>query len=182
MVIGNGRYESSPLRNPPNDAEDMSTTLHALGFEVTTYINAGALEMDRAINTFGQKLARDPDSVGLFYYSGHGMQVDGRNYLIPVGVSINAEDEVRFKSIDSGQVLAKMESAGNRINIVIPDACRDNPFLRSFRSSSRGLSVADAPQGSLIIYATSPGDVAADGDARNGIFTGALLRHMGTGG
>ena len=180
LVIGNGAYETSPLENPPNDAADMSSVLRRLGFDVTTLIDVTAMEMDSAIYEFGRELSRNRDSVGVFYYAGHGMQVNGRNYLIPIGSNINAEDEVRFKSIDAAQVLAKMESAVNRVNIVMMDACRDNPFARSFRTSDRGLAVVEAPRGSLIIYATSPGNVAADGSGRNGVFTGALLKHIMT--
>lgn len=178
LVIGNGEYESSPLQNPTNDAKDVSSVLQDVNFEVTTLVNASALDMDRAISDFGKKLLQNPDAVGLFYFAGHGMQVEGRNYLIPVKSNINAEDEVKFKAIDAGMVLSKMESAGNATNIVILDACRDNPFARSFRSSSRGLSVVDAPQGSLVVYATAPGSTAADGDGRNGIFTKAFLSHI----
>ncbi len=103
---------------------------------------------------------------GLFFFAGHGMQVKGHNYLIPVGTEIEAEDEVPFKAVDSGLVLSKMESAGNPLNIVILDACRNNPFARSYRSGGTGLAQMDAPKGSLIVYAPSPGNVAADGDGR----------------
>ncbi len=102
------------------------------------------------------------------------------NYLIPIGADIQAEDEVKFNAIDANLVLSKMESAGNDVNIVIFDACRDNPFARSFRSSSRGLAIVEAPSGSLVIYATAPGSVAADGTGRNGVFSGAFLRHVRT--
>ena len=168
------------MRNPTNDARDMSEALKELGFKVTTLIDAGYREMYEAIRDFGMEVARYRDGVGLFYYAGHGMQVGGVNYLIPVGSDIEAEDEVRFQSIDAGLVLSKMESAGNRTNIVILDACRDNPFKRSFRTESRGLAVVEAPRGSLLVYATSPGSVAEEGRGRNGVFTGALLKHIGS--
>jgi formylglycine-generating enzyme required for sulfatase activity len=134
--------------------------------------------MYQAIRDFGKDLTRA--DIGLFYFAGHGMQVEGVNYLIPVGADIQAEVEVRFSAIDANLVLAMMERAGTGTNILILDACRDNPFARSFRSSSRGLAVMDAPSGSLIVYATAPGSVAADGTGRNGIFTGAFLHHMKT--
>lgn len=156
LVIGNGGYEISPLDNPPNDAKDISEKLAGLGFDVTTLINADALRMDEAISDFGLDLLRNPDSVGLFYFAGHGMQLEGKNFLIPVTSNIRAENEVKYKAIDTGMVLSKMESAGNRANIVLLDACRDNPFARSFRSANRGLSVIDAPKGTLIVYATAP--------------------------
>ena len=178
LVIGNADYESVPLLNPVNDARDMTSALQELGFTVTTLINSTANEMTEAIQKLGIELTKG--GVGLFYYAGHGMQVDGRNYLIPVDADIRAEDEMRYFAVDADLVLSKMENAGNRINIVILDACRDNPFRRSFRTSSRGLAFVDAPRDSLVIYATSPGDVAADGYGRNGVFTEALLRHIGT--
>ena len=178
LVIGNAAYRSASLRNPANDARDMSAALQNLGFSVTTLIDADNQKMYQAIRDFGKDLARG--GMGLFYYAGHGMQVDGTNYLIPIGANIQAEDEVRFNSIDANLVLSKMESAGNDVNIVILDACRDNPFARSFRSSSRGLAIVEAPTGSLVIYATAPGSVAADGTGKNGIFTESLLQHIRT--
>ncbi len=178
LVIGNATYRIASLRNPSNDARDMSAALQNLGFSVTTLIDANNQKMYQAIRDFGKDLARG--RTGLFYYAGHGMQVGGRNYLIPVDADIRAEDEVRYFAVDAGLILSKMESAGNETNIVILDACRDNPFKRSFRSSSRGLAVVEAPKGSLVIYATAPGSVAAEGRGRNGVFTAALLKHMKT--
>ncbi len=160
LVIGNATYRIASLRNPSNDARDMSAALQNLGFSVTTLIDANNQKMYQAIRDFGKDLARG--RTGLFYYAGHGMQVGGRNYLIPVDADIRAEDEVRYFAVDAGLILSKMESAGNETNIVILDACRDNPFKRSFRSSSRGLAVVEAPKGSLVIYATAPGSVAAE--------------------
>jgi len=176
LVIGNAAYKGAPLKNPVNDARGMAGALQGLGFNVKLYVNADYKSMYEAIRSFGRELSRG--GVGLFYYAGHGMQVKGTNYLIPVGADIKEEDEVRFNAVDANLVLSKMESAGNRTNIVILDACRDNPFSRSFRSSTRGLAVVDAPRGSLLVYATAPGSVSADGSGRNGIFTGALLKHI----
>jgi hypothetical protein len=176
LVIGNASYESAPLDNPANDARDMSAVLKDLGFSVKTLIDASNSEMYQAIREFGRDLARA--EVGLFYFAGHGMQVDGANYLIPVGADIQAEEEIRFNAIDTNLILTKMDRAGAATNILILDACRDNPFARSFRSASRGLAVVEAPRGSLVVYATAPGSIAADGKGRNGIFTGALLEHI----
>ncbi|MBW8003315.1 MAG: SUMF1/EgtB/PvdO family nonheme iron enzyme [Planctomycetes bacterium] len=176
LVIGNSDYRSSPLKNPVNDARDLSQALGELGFAVTTKLNSSHKEIFEAVRDFGKELARG--GVGLFFYAGHAVEVGGTNYLIPLDADIQAEDEVRFASIDAGLVLSKMESAGNSTNILILDACRDNPFKKSFRSSSRGLAVVQAPRGSLVIYATAPGSVAADGKGRNGIFTGSLLHHI----
>ncbi len=178
LVIGNEDYQGAPLKKTINDARDTARALRELGFSVTTKINSSGQEMYEAIREFGNELIPGGE-VGLFYYSGHGIQVGGRNYLIPVDADIRAEDEVRFKSIDVGLVLSKMESAGNRTNIVILDACRDNPF-KSFKTVSKGLAVVEAPRGSLLVYATAPGSVAAEGRGRNGIFTGALLHHIKT--
>ena len=177
LIIGNGSYNTARLRNPSNDAEDMAKKLRELGFTVNLLKDAGKGEIDSAVRSFAASL-ESKKGVGLFYYAGHGMQIDGQNYLIPVDADIDAEDEIAYKGYNVGQVLEKMESAGNPTNIVILDACRDNPFARSFRSSSRGLSVVEAPQGSLIVYATAPGDTAAEGRGRNGIFTGAFLKNI----
>ena len=141
-----------------------------------TVKNAGKRAMVEAISEFGRKLARA--DVGLFFYAGHGMQVRGRNYLIPIGARVETESDVEFESVDAGRLLAKMEDAGNRVNIVILDACRDNPFARSFRSGSRGLVRMRAPKGSFIAYATEPGSVAADGRGRNSPFTAHLLKYI----
>ena len=179
LIIGNSNYAVSPLKTPRNDAEDIGDVLAQLNFEVTTLIDSDLPSMNRAITEFGNNLARSAD-VALFYFAGHGMQVGGRNFLIPVSADIQGEDEVAYKAIDAGLVLAKMESAGSMTNILILDACRNNPFARKFRSGTQGLAQMDAPKGTLIVYATAPGDVAFDGDARNGIFTENLLRNIGT--
>lgn len=179
LIIGNSNYAVSPLKNPRNDAVDIGDVLAQLNFEVTTLIDSDLPSMNRAITAFGNNLAQSAD-VALFYFAGHGMQVDGRNFLIPVSADIQGEDEVAYKAIDASLVLAKMESAGSMTNILILDACRNNPFARKFRSGTQGLAQMDAPRGTLIVYATAPGDVAFDGDARNGIFTESLLRNIGT--
>jgi uncharacterized caspase-like protein len=132
--------------------------------------------MKEAIRAFGKRLQKG--GVGLFYFAGHGMQMKGRNYLIPVDAKIESASDVEYEAVDAGRVLGKMEDAGNTLNIVILDACRDNPFARGFRSSTQGLARMDAPTGSLIAYSTSPGNVAADGEGRNGIYTKYLLHHM----
>lgn len=173
LVIGNGNYASSPLKNPVNDAKDISAKLKALGFEVTCLLDANQVDMRKAIRDFGSNLKKG--GVGLFYYAGHGMQVKGANYLIPIGADIHEEDEVEDYAVDAGMVLRKMQSAENRLNIVLLDACRNNPFARSFRSGSRGLAQMDAPSGSMISYATAPGSTAADGEGRNGMFTKHFL-------
>jgi len=177
LVIGNGAYTSAPpLKNPPNDARDMAATLRALGFDVTSGINVNQRELKRLIREFGQKLKAGGS--GLFYYAGHGVQSKGRNYLIPVEADIKSEADVEDGAVDVNLVLNYMDDAQNGLNIVILDACRNNPFARSFRSASSGLAQVDAPTGTLIAYATAPGRVASDGTARNGLYTAELLRQM----
>jgi hypothetical protein len=176
LVIGNGQYQTAPLKNPVNDAEDIAKVLGERGFEVILKINVDKREMEEAIAEFGRKLRQG--RVGLFYYAGHGMQVKGRNYLIPVDADIQSESDVRYEGVDAGRVLGKMEDAGNALNIVILDACRNNPFARSFRSSETGLADMDAPTGSLVAYATTPGKTAADGSGRNGVYTKYLIENI----
>jgi hypothetical protein len=174
LVIGNSNYESSPLRNPVNDASDMALALQKAGFTVVLKKNADLQTMEEAIEDFGNKLKLG--GVGLFYYAGHGLQVNGVNYLIPIRARINKETDVRYKAVDAGRVLDEMANANNGLNVVILDACRDNPFTRSFRSSSRGLAViSTAPTGTFMAYSTGPGQVARDGEGRNSPFTSALL-------
>jgi len=154
LVIGNSAYQSAPLKNPANDAKDIAAALRGIGFEVIEKTDAGKREMINAINDFGQKLKRS--DVGIFYYAGHGMQIRGKNYLIPVGARVESESDVEFESVDAGRVLGKMNEAVNRLNIVVLDACRDNPFARSFRTDEKGLAQMDAPIGSIVAYATPP--------------------------
>jgi PQQ-dependent catabolism-associated CXXCW motif protein len=176
LVIGNSAYEVGQLKNPVNDAEDMAQALRALGFQVTLRQNATHREMIEAINAFGQELKKG--GVGLFYFAGHGVQSRGRNFLVPVNARINSEVQLEFDTVDANRVLAAMDGAGNRVNLVILDACRDNPFARSFRSASRGLAQMEAAQGSYIAFATGPGSVALDGDGRNGLYTHHLLQSL----
>lgn len=178
LVIGNSNYMTAPLKNPVNDATDIASALKKLGFKVTLKTNADLRAMKRAIRDLGKELKKG--GVGLFYYSGHGVQVKGRNYLIPIHATIESEGDVEFEAIDAGLVLAKMEDAGNSLNINILDACRDNPFTRSFRSMTKGLAIMEAPQGSILSFSTAPGDVASDGSGRNGLYTSMLLKHMTT--
>ncbi len=180
LVIGNGAYPSiGRLGNPPNDAKLMARTLRQLGFSVIERINVNQKNMKKAIKAFGDQLANaGKDAVGLFYYAGHGVQVGGTNYLIPVNVDIQDEGDVDIEAVSANTVQNGMAFAGNRLNIIIMDACRNNPFKRSFRSATRGLSRMDATKGTLIAYATSPGDVAADGKGKNSPYTQALSQAL----
>ncbi len=127
LVIGNGAYQGGPLKNPVNDSRDMRDLLQDLGFHVTHLENASKRQIENAIRGFGRAL-RQSGGLGLFYYAGHGMQVDGRNYLIPVAARITAEHEIEYEAVYADRVLSEMAAAENRVNIVILDACRDNPF------------------------------------------------------
>jgi len=176
LIIGNADYQSAPLDNPVNDARDMAAKLKEIGFKVIKRMNADEESMVAAIDKFYKRL-RD-SRVGLFYYAGHGMQIQGTNYLIPVGAHITSQSDVEFESVQAGRILGKMKDANNKLNIVILDACRNNPFERSFRNVDKGLAKMQAPTGSLVAYATAPGSVAAEGSGENGIYTKYLLKHM----
>ena len=180
LVIGNSEYRhAGRLRNPVNDARAIGSTLQQLGFEVTTLLDADQRKMERAIRDFGDEL-RNRRGVGLFYYAGHGMQFDGENYLLPTDINPSTEDDVRYDAVPLGKMLAQMRAADNAMNVVILDACRNNPFSRSFRTFSPGLAQINAAAGTFISFATAPGQVAADGDGNNGLFTGKLLAHLQT--
>ena len=176
LVIGNGAYPTAPLKNPVNDARDMAAALRSLGFEVIARENASLAQMEGAVDEFWGKLKKG--GAGLFYFAGHGLQVHGKNYLVPVDAKLSAEQDAKYKCMDAGLVLGRMEDAGNGLNLVILDACRNNPFARSWRSAGEGLAKMDAPRGSIIAYATAPDSVAADGTGRNGVYTEKLLRAM----
>jgi len=176
LVIGNAAYGSAPLPNPVNDAADMAKALEKAGFTVIRRENASLKEMHLALREFGDRLGKT--STGLFYFAGHGVQVRGRNYLLPVDADIAREDEAAFQSLDLAAVMEKLDSARNPVNIVILDACRDNPFGTRFQASAKGLAQVEAPPGTLIAFATAPGSAAADGGGRNGLYTGHLLEEM----
>ena len=180
LVIGNNAYETSPLRNSINDARDIARALSEVGFEVSFQENLSQKEMKQAIQSFGERLRQG--GVGLFYFAGHAVQVNARDYLIPVRARISHEDQVEDEAIDISVVLEQMQTARNSTNIVILDACRNNPFRRSSRSGSKRLTPMDAPTGTLIAYATSPGAEASDGRGRNGLYTQELLKAMRTSG
>jgi len=167
-----------PLKNPVNDSRDMRDLLQDLGFHVTHLEDASKRQIEDAIRGLGRAL-RQSGGLGLFYYAGHGMQVDGRNYLIPVAARITAEHEIEYEAVNADRVLSEMAAAENRVNIVILDACRDNPFARSFRSSVQGLApLSRVPARTLIAYSTDPGCTAMDGAGRNSPYTGALLKFL----
>ena len=181
LVIGNSAYASGPLRNPANDADLMAETLKKVGFFVIERRDADQLSMKRAIEEFGKRLEdAGPNAVGLFYYAGHGVQLSGHNYLIPTTANIEREGDVEIEAVSADWVIEQMRYARNSLNIVILDACRNNPFTRSMRSADRGLAVIDvqAVTGILIAYSTAPGTVAQDGNGRNSPYTVALTKAM----
>lgn len=177
LIIGNGDYgaELGRLPNPAADAELMAKTLASVGFSVVTLKDADLKAMKRAISDFGQRLvAAGPEATGLFYYAGHGVQIGGVNYLLPLEAAIASEADAEMEAVNADWVLKQMEFAGNRVNIVVLDACRNNPLARGLRSVTQGLARMDAPTGSFIAYATAPGDVARDGSGGNSPYSRAL--------
>ncbi len=177
LVIGNSNYKHSPLRNPVNDARLMAQSLQEAGFTVLKAENASLRDMRRLVRDFGEKLKAN-GGVGLFYFAGHGVQVRGENYLVSVDSDIRQEDEVAEDSLSTSLVLEKMQSASNRMNIVILDACRNNPFASNSRSAVSGLAAVSAPSGTLVAYSTSPGSVAFDGNGANSLYTKYLANAM----
>ena len=176
LVVGNAGYATAPLLNATNDASAVAKVLEKAGFTVDLRLNATQKQLQDAVTAFGDRLKGG--GAGLFYFAGHGVQIKGRNFLMPVGSDIKREDEVPYKAVDVQQVLDKMETARNRINVVILDACRDNPFARSSRSGGGGLTQVDAPIGSVVAFATAPGSVASDGKGSNGLYTQHLLANI----
>lgn len=183
LVIGNSNYgnEMGRLPNPANDAALMAKALKSVGFETITLIDADQKKLKRGISDFGTRLQEmGSEATGLFFYAGHGLQVKGTNYLVPVNADIRSEADVDLEAVSADTILTQMEFAGARVNIVILDACRNNPLARGFRSVTRGLAKMDAPTGSFIAYSTAPGDVAADGTGANSPYTAALAASMTT--
>lgn len=177
LVIGNANYPQAPLKNPRNDATATAERLKAIGFDVVLKLDASKNDMDRAIHDFGTRL-RERNGVGLFYFAGHGAQINWRNYLIPVDALIKDVAHMQARAVDLSTLLETFEFARNPVNLVILDACRDNPLGNDVRLEQKGLSQVDAPPGTLLAYATAPGNVAADGARQNGLYTEHLLREM----
>ncbi len=177
LVIGNANYKDAPLANPLNDARAVAKALGEAGFQVKLRTNLTQAQMRRAIREFGDEL-HEKKGVGLFYFAGHGVQLSNRNFLIPVGADIQREYEVEDQAVDASSVLAMMESAKARVNIVILDACRNNPFMRNFRSTINGLAPMQAPAGTLVAFSTAPGQTAIDGAGQYGLYTEHLVENL----
>ena len=180
LVIGIKSYTMvPPLGNTLNDAMDMSALLKKKGFEVIElYDPKTKRDIRDGVIQFVEALEGDESSVGMMYYSGHGMQVEGNNYLIPAEADLQLKADVEDQCMNVNYILRAMEEYENQLNIIILDACRNNPFRSFSRSGERGLSMVDAPKGSYIVYATKPGDTASDGTGRNGLFTSKLLKYI----
>ena len=180
LVIGNSTYTAGSLPNPANDARMIGDTLKSLGFEVIPRTNSDQTTMKRAIQEFGERLEKaGAGAVGLFYYAGHGVQLNGKNYLIPTTAHIEREGDVEIEAVSADWVIEQMRYAHNRLNIMILDACRNNPFIHNSRSiGGSGLATIEAPAGILIAYSTAPGSVATDGSGRDSPYAEALSRAM----
>jgi formylglycine-generating enzyme required for sulfatase activity len=179
LVIGNAAYADRPLRNPVNDAQLMQATLRELGFQVQVATDVDRRGLLAALRDFEAR-ARGAE-VALFYFAGHGAQVGGANYLIPVNAPIRSETDVPDEALDAASVLRRIEEGRARVGLVILDACRDNPYPGSARSSARGLARMSVPTGTIVAYATAPGSTADDGGSGpNGLYTGALARYLAT--
>lgn len=183
LVIGNSNYprEIGILKNPVNDATDVATELRNSNFEVQLLTNATYVQLREAMRKFQEKLTNGPrdQTVGLFYYAGHGVQYQDENYLVPIDAQVQFEDDItRMCFPVQRMVLANMERTNSRMNIVILDACRNNPFPATSRSVGQGLGEMKRARGSFIAFATAPGSVASDGNGRNGLYTQELLKAM----
>ena len=177
LVMGNSRYQHAPLKNPVNDANGMAEVLKGVGFGVTLALELNQSEMRDAIQAYTDSLARTK-SVGLFYFAGHGAQLAWRNYLIPVDTEIGDIQELRERGVDVNSLIEGIRKAGNPMNMIILDACRDNPFGSVRRLDQKGLSQLDAPPGTLLAYATAPGNTAIDGEGAHGLYTEHLLKEV----
>jgi Caspase domain len=177
LVIGNGAYTDAPLKNPANDAKQMAEVLRRLGFEVIELRDGRREQMTQAIEQL-QNTLKGRRGVGLLYYAGHGVQIDARNYMIPVDAKLRRSADLSTQAVDVNRAIDALRAAGTRLNIVVLDACRDNPF--GSISSGRGLAPLDAPSGTLLAYATAPGNVASDGaaGAAHGLYTQHLLKEL----
>lgn len=177
LVIGNAKYQhTAPLKNPVNDAQDIAKVLKELNFQVTLKTDATLTVMQDAVFQFSENLKGG--GIALFYYAGHGIQVKGENYLIPIDAHLSREDQIKSQAMNARDILEKLDEAKSHLNLVFLDACRNNPFPRSFRSASRGLVSMNAPSGTLLVFATNPDNTAADGSGRNGVYTKHLMQYI----
>ena len=177
LVIGNSSYQASPLKNPVNDANLIEKSLRKTGFEVIKLLDADLIAMRRAMLDFSRSL-RSENAVGLFFYAGHGVQSKGENYLLPIGMDLQDENELGIEAVSVNRFLATLQDIPSAMKIVILDACRNNPFKRGFRSLDRGLARISAPSGTFVAYSTAPGNVATDGVGLNSPYSLALSHSL----
>lgn len=177
LVIGNSSYGFGPLKNPANDAKALGAQLKSAGFEVIVGLDLTRKDMLEAIRAYGESLNK-AKAIGVFYFAGHGLQLAWRNYLVPTDATIAKMDDIQAKCVDVNAVIEGIAKAVNPMNVVILDACRENPFGGDVKLDQKGLSQLDAPPGTLLAYATAPGNLASDGDGANGLYTEQLLREI----
>lgn len=178
LVFGNGAYDGMELPNPPNDAKAMTSLLTEAGFTIDSRINASRAQMLEAIDRFARVIRQPGTKVAVFYYAGHGVQLDWRNYLVPVDAIVDKRSDIQARCADLNAFLGQLAEIKDKTFIVILDACRDDPFGNRYKPEARGLSQFDAPVGSLLGYATAPGKVASDGSGKNGLYTENLVREL----
>jgi uncharacterized caspase-like protein len=184
LVIGNQNYQQAPLKNPINDAESISASLSELGFAVTTVLDSSSTDLKQEISRFYRNIQQldSAQSLAVFYYAGHAIQIEHHNYLVPLDIQFGDNENFDSVLFDLNVLFAQMSQLEGLQNIIILDACRNNPFAVADTAGSRAISVGlaplKAPSNTLIAYATEPGGVAADGKAKNGIYTKHLLRHI----
>lgn len=178
LVIGNSSYANAPLQNPANDAKAVGALFTQAGFTVNARLNTTRESMLSAIDSLGAAAKRPETKLVVFYYAGHGAQLDWRNYLLPVDAVVEKQDHLKQRCIDLNLLLAQFSAAKDKTFIIILDACRNNPFGTSYQPDNKGLSQFDAPVGSLLAYATTPGTVASDGMGDNGLYTEHLVREL----
>lgn len=177
LLFGNSNYSIGQLDNPANDAQDLAETLRSVDFDTTVKLNQDGEAMKNAIRTFSEKI-KGNDGIALFFFAGHGVQVNGENYLLPVGIPFKNEQEVEKHAVPANMILRYMEDSKNRVNLVVLDACRNNPFIKTRALKTRGLAPMDAPSGSLVAFSTAPGTEASDGAGRNGLYTQHLMANI----
>jgi uncharacterized caspase-like protein len=182
LIIGNANYANMPkLLNPANDAKLIASNLESVGFTVVLATDQTQSQMKSAIARFADDTAKAGNgTIAIVYYAGHGVQIDGTNYLVPVDVSANSATDIVIGAVSASDLLKTLELARAKVNVVVLDACRDNPFKGTTRGLSRGLARVDAPAGSIVAYSTAPGQVAQDGSTANSPYAEALAKHLVT--
>lgn len=178
LVIGNFAYPSAPLINPENDARDMASTLTSLGFQATLLVNGGQKAILKALDDFAASI--QVGDTALVFYPGHGIQIEGRNYIIPIDLAPQTPEDVKSKGVAVDDILGRVSAVRPKNALLILDACRDNPFTRTTRTMSRGLTIQKTQLSTMVVFSTGPGQVASDGAGHNGLFTETLLKYIRT--